>query len=152
MPSVSLRAFLTSGSLGPVGIGAERALVETTFGPPDDFDAASENHQAAKIWRYGDVELHFEHDRVRLIHVDRFSGQGNAPAAGAALDLDPWVIVEGLSLDAFTEALERAGVQHTVLVQPELDRTLLTLPSGVDVGFSSPSRHEARLEFVSRTR
>jgi hypothetical protein len=63
MTSVKLLTFLMSGSLGPSAIGVERAVVETTFGPPDDFDAGSENHQTANLWRYGDVELQFEGTR-----------------------------------------------------------------------------------------
>jgi len=148
--SVMLRTFFMSGLLGPIGIGAERARVEASFGPPDDFDAGSPTHQTAQIWKYGDIELHFASDTVWLVHVDCFSGAGGAPVAGAAWDWDPWVIVEGLPLEAFTEALEQAGLRHAVLVQPDLDRTLLTFPSGVEVGFSGTSRQHARLEFISR--
>jgi hypothetical protein len=150
MASVKLRTFLASGSLGPIAIGVERAVVETTFGSPDDFDAGSKNHHVAEIWKYGDLELHFDRDKVWLMHIDRFSGPGKTPVAASGLDFDPWVIVGGLSLAAFADAVEQSGLQHTVVVEPDLDRTLLTFPSCVHVGFSGVSREHARLEFISR--
>lgn len=142
--------FLASGSLGPIGLGAERSFVETTFGPPDDFDAESQGPQSAQIWKYGDVEFHFDSDRVWLIHIDRFSGSDARPAGNAGLELDPWVTADGLPLDAFVDALKQSGLQHAVLVQPQLDRTLVTFPSHVHVGFSGVSPENARLEFISQ--
>jgi len=150
MTSVMLRTFLASGSLGPVGVGVDRVVVESSFGPPDDFDARAPNPRVAAIWRYGDVELHFDRDKVWLIHIDRFSGSGGSPKAGADLDLDPWVIVGGLSLDDFADALKQSGLQHTILLQPDLSRTVVTFPSCVHVGFSGVIRERARLELISR--
>jgi hypothetical protein len=150
MASATLRMFFASGSLGPVGLGADRAIVETTFGPPDDFDAGSPSPEGAQIWKYGDVEFHFERDQVWLIHIDRFSGSGATPIGSAGLDLDPWVTADGLALDTFVDALKQSGLEHAVLVQPKLDRTLVTFPSYVHVGFSGVSRENARLEFISQ--
>jgi hypothetical protein len=146
---LKLRTFLASGFLGPVGIGSERAVVETAFGPPDDFDAGSQSHHVAEIWKYGDIELHFNRDKIWLMHIDQFSGARNAPVAGSSLDLDPWVIIGGLQLEAFTDALEQSGIQHIVVVQPDLDRTLVTFASCVHVGFAGVSREHARLELIS---
>ena len=150
MARVMLRKFFASGSLGPVGLGAERAIVETSFGAPDDSHAGSPIRGGAPIWKYGDVELHFDRDQVWLIHIDRFSGSGATPTGSAGLDLDPWVTVDGLPLDTLVDALKRAGLQHAVLVQPELDRTLVTFPSSVHVGFSGVTRDNARLDFISQ--
>lgn len=150
MTNVKLQTFLVSGFLGPVGVGVERSVVEATFGSPQDFDASSKSHHVAEIWKYGDLELHFNRDEVWLMHIDRFSGAGNAPVAGSHLDLHPWVLAGGLQLEAFIVALEESGLQHTVVVQPDLDRTLVTFASGVQVGFSGVSPEHARLEFISR--
>lgn len=149
MVSETLRTFFLSGSLGPVGPDTERAVVEATFGPADDFDAASPSPESAQIWKYGDVEIHFERDRVWLVHIDRFSGSGGTPAGSANLQLDAWVVVEGLPLDSFVAALNQAGLPYATLVEPHLDRTLVTFPSGVQVGFSGVSRENARLGFIA---
>ena len=152
MTRVGLRAFLASGKLGLVEVGVERAFVEAAFGSPEAFDAESKSHHAAQIWRYVDVELHFEEENVWLIHIDRFSGPDGAPVAGAGVHLDPWVIVGGLSLDVFVDALSQAAIPHTIVLQPEFDSTLVRLSSGVEIGFSGASGDDRQLEFISRSR
>lgn len=146
----TLRAFFASGSLGPVALGAQRTVVEAAFGPPSDFDARAPSPELAEIWTYGDVELHFEGGQLWLIHIDRFSGSGATPTGSAGFDLDPWVVVDQLSLVTFLDALKRSGLQHTVVVQPLLDRILVTFPSSAQVGFSGVSPEHARLVFISQ--
>ena len=149
MATATLQMFFASGLLGPVGLGADRSFVETSFGAPDDFDAESPGPLCAQIWKYGDVEFHFDGDRVWLIHIDQFSGSDARPTGNAGLDLDPWLTADRLPLDAFVDALKQSGLPHTILVQPRLDRTLVTFRSYVHVGFSGVSRENARLEFIS---
>jgi hypothetical protein len=150
MTAAVLRTFFASGALGPVALGAQRTAVEAAFGPPEDFYAREPSPELAEIWKYGDVEFHFEEERIRLIHIDRFSGSDATPAGGAGLDLDPWVVVDQLSLDAFVGALKRSGLQHSIVVQPHLDRILVTFPSSAQVGFSGVSPERARLDFISQ--
>jgi hypothetical protein len=150
MTTAMLRTFFASGSLGPIALGAQRTAVEAAFGPPDDFDARAPTPELAEIWKYGDVELHFAGERIRLIHIDRFSGSDATPAGSAGLDLDPWVVVDQLSLEAFVDTLERSGLQYTILVQPDLDRILVNFPSSAQVGFSGVSPERARLDFISQ--
>lgn len=151
MTPLTLRTFFVTGSLGHGGVGAARATVEAALGPPGDFDADSERYQNAKIWRYGDVELHFNGDALWLIHIERFSGPGGSPRGAGSLELEPWLIDGGLTLQGLIDALEPLRLQHTVVAQPDQDRTVLSFPSGVQLVFSGTSRRDARLELIYRS-
>jgi hypothetical protein len=113
MVRVSLRDFLTTGRFGPVHIAATREVVEGAFGPPDDRDARAPTDETATIWKYGDIEFHFDgdgrHASLRLIHADYFS----VPQGGPKIDLDPWLISGTLRQDVAEVELTKAGVAYT---------------------------------------
>jgi hypothetical protein len=150
MVRVALQSFVASGSFGPVSLGMSRARLRGTLGPPDDAGGKSRRQPQPRIWRYGDLEFHFGGDRLALIHLERFSGPDAVPTGGDCVDLDAWVIVRDAPFNTILAALQAASLPYSVLSQPDLDRTLIRLPSGVDLGFSGTIASDARLSFVSR--
>jgi len=113
MVRVSLREFLTTGRFGPVQIGSSRDAVERAFGSPDDRDARARTDETARIWKYGDIEFHFDgrgaDASLWLIHADSFV---LVPQGGPKVDLDPWIVSRALSLDVAEVELTKAGITY----------------------------------------
>lgn len=113
MVPVSLREFLSTGRFGPVGLGATREAVRRAFGPPDDRDARARTDEAAGIWKYGDIELHFGKGggdaSLWLVYADAFS----VPQGGPNIDLDPWILSRALCQHVAEAELTAAGVAYT---------------------------------------
>jgi hypothetical protein len=150
MIRVALQSFVASGSLGPVSLGMSRARLHAELGPPDDVGGESRRQSQSRIWRYGDLEFHFGGDNLSLIYLERVSGPDAVPAGGDCVDLDPWVLVRDAPFNTVLAALQAASLPYRVFSQPDLDRTLIRFPSGVDLGFSGTIATDARLSFVSR--
>jgi len=59
----SLKGFIQSGCIGPIGLGASRESVERSLGPPDDFSVENlRKNRKPKILKYGGVEFYFSED------------------------------------------------------------------------------------------
>jgi hypothetical protein len=101
MITVSLEAFVRTGSFGPVQLGMSRAQIQELFGPPVDVGCRSRKYPRPVCWFYGDVELHFQQreDVLWLIHLEDFQ----VPTAEGNLQLDPWI---------FRGAMPRAEVEQ----------------------------------------
>lgn len=138
MVRVSLREFLTTGRFGPVEIGSSRDDVQRAFGPPDDRDARARTDEAARIWKYGDIEFHFDgggaRATLRLIHADSFA---SVPRGGSKVDLDPWIVSRTLSEDVAEGELTKARIAYA-LGRYEYDSHLdeLRTSGGVSLLFS----------------
>jgi len=122
MVRVSLREFLATGRFGPLELGVSRELVEERLGPPEDWDARSPTHRAARIWKYGDVELHFARggSSLQIIHADDF----DVPSGGANVELDPWIVSGQLRRRDAEAELASAGIAFTTrpyVVEPDMD-------------------------------
>jgi hypothetical protein len=113
MVRVSLREFLATGRFGPVHIGSSRADVQRAFGPPDDRDAQAKSDEAARVWKYGDVEFHFDGGGARasvwLIHTDSFV---SVPQGGRKVDLDPWIVSRALGEGSARSELAKAAITY----------------------------------------
>src|SRR5687768_9296894 len=122
MIRISLREFLDTGAFGPVKLGMSHVQVEDILGPPESTGGTSRRFKTPVIWLYGDIELHFERDNGRLgnlnlIYLDHF----DVPSGGQAIDLDPWIIQGGMSLEAMSEKLELAHILHQQVHLPYID-------------------------------
>ena len=54
------RRFQATGRIAPLRLGATRAEVHRLLGEPDDTGGTSRRQRLPLIWRYGEVEFHFE--------------------------------------------------------------------------------------------
>jgi hypothetical protein len=129
---VSLREFVETGRFGRVCLGMSKAWVESILGAPDDTGGTSRKHREPAIWRYGDVEFHFDvrDGGLWLIHLDDF----DLPSGGKSIALDPWIIRGSLTLAEAEERLTLDGVAYEV-ADCEDDK-LLTTWAGVKLLFS----------------
>jgi hypothetical protein len=134
---VSLQDFVASGTFGPVIPGCTTAELEAIFGPPEATGGQSRRHRRPSIWKYGDIQLFFaQPGGLRMVHLDTFVGHGGVPVGWGGLRLEPWCVREGLTLGEFTAAAGAGQVRP----EPQFERVVVTLPSGVEVGFTLDER------------
>jgi hypothetical protein len=136
---VSLKDFLATGVFGQVPFGCDQRHLEAVAGQPEATGGVSRKHRQPIIWRYGDVEFYFSRSSggLEMIHIDRFSGADSSPQGWGELQVDPWVIREGIGKAEFLRALEFASLVYTVRDGPALNQEAVVVASGVEAGFVS---------------
>jgi hypothetical protein len=134
---VSLKDFAATGDFGPVRAGFTAPGLEAVLGPPEATGGTSRRQRRPVAWKYGDIEFHFARPdgTLCLIHLDRFSAAGGCPAGWGELEIEPWVIKEGLPRDAFLAAIEEAGLKYAIRPEPQYNQEVVVLASGIEVGF-----------------
>ncbi len=120
-------------------IGSSRDDVQRAFGPPDDRDAQAPTAEDALIWKYGDIELHFDergaHASLWLIHADSFAA---VPRGGPRVDLDPWIVSRTLCKDVAEVELTKACVAYASgRYEYDSDLDELHTSAGVSLLFSA---------------
>lgn len=89
-PNDVLLEFLRTGALGQIRFGMTPEQIQDLLGHPDDVGLVSRPH---KLWKYGDVELHFLDHSLLMIHMEPAAGQVRLPSrltAENALPLSDW--------------------------------------------------------------
>jgi hypothetical protein len=71
--------FARTAKVGPIALGASRGAVEDALGRPDAISA----HDV--LWRYGDLQVGFDHDLVTLLVIQ---------IAGPAIELPASLLPE----------------------------------------------------------
>lgn len=56
------REFRVTGDICPVRLGMTRDELKAIFGEPDDVSTMSRKQRVPAIWKYDDLEFHFEHE------------------------------------------------------------------------------------------
>jgi hypothetical protein len=110
--TVNLKDFLRTLKLGRIHLGQHADDVVAILGEPDCVGGASRKHRRPPIWKYGDVELLFDY-RTRQINmvVINFREQKH-PSGAASIQLDPWIIKGGLTLDELIRRLGEEGIDY----------------------------------------
>jgi hypothetical protein len=131
--AASLKTFLISGQLGPIAISLPRAKIAHLVGTPDSVSISRQTNwqHAPRIWKYGDVELHFavDTDQVALIHMDSFE----ILSGGTAIDLDPWLLQRTISLDELQTGLLSEGIGFQMIQNSQDPPEIVRLNVGVGV-------------------
>lgn len=149
--TVDLLEFCRAAAFGPLALGMTNRTVHTLIGPPDQWGSPWRRQWAeptlwqSALWKYGDFELHFHGPKQRhslwLIHLDNggWGGGGDRPgipAGGRNLPVTPWVIHAGMSVGAFSAALDAVGIVFKTIDWPLDDNTTrLRMSSGVGAVF-----------------
>jgi hypothetical protein len=71
------KKFCESGDICPVKLGCTRDELRALFGEPDSVGGTSRKHKRPGIWKYGELEFHFERgktDALFLIWSDTIEG------------------------------------------------------------------------------
>lgn len=118
--SVSLRDWLETGLFGPLRFGMPRTRVQELLGQPTDTSARPTKNPTPTIWKYGDIELHFDAEgSLSLVYLDHFY----VPSGGGALVLDPWVVRGGMACTALEKELDESGIKYHLVDSPFEDNT-----------------------------
>lgn len=104
--SVSMQEFLRTGELGPVRLGISRRQLRGHLGEPEDWGPTPRAKHNAGIWKYGDIEFHFNGDTLWLIFADDVEKLHG----GRAIDLDPWVLNGEVLVGQVLEELKEAHI------------------------------------------
>lgn len=112
MQRLNLQELTRRGRLGPIVLGMQDDVVRQALGEPDDIGGISRKYRRGNLWLFGDLELGFEPKLRQLLHlsINFAGGRLDRPTGGPAMELDPWVFHGGLSPDAYTTALNGAGI------------------------------------------
>lgn len=127
-------ALAQTGRLGSLGCGITQAEIQAILGSPQLW-GPQQSAKQARIWRYGDVEFHFDNWRIWLI----FSDHNNLTNGGSSLQLDPWIIRRGMARDELADGLDYQGIQFTI-TRPQYDvsQRLLQTEAGLVFTFFEP--------------
>jgi hypothetical protein len=110
--TVNLKDFLRTLKLGRIHLGQGANDVAAILGDPDCVGGASRKHRWPPIWKYGDIELLFDHQTRRIIMVVINFWEQKHPSGAASIQLNPWIIKGGLRLDEFTRQLDKEGIDY----------------------------------------
>ena len=69
--------YKRSGRISPIRMDMTREEVRAVLGEPDDVGGTSRKHRTPAIWKYGDVEFHFDYTaggRLFLIYREDEAG------------------------------------------------------------------------------
>jgi hypothetical protein len=134
-PSVDLLEFFRTGRFDCVRLGQTQEEIVHNFAAPDDFspdDLTRRDSSRMTIWRYGNVELHFEGPRLFLI----FSDYIGTLDGGSSMALEKWILAEPdrLTLPEVIRALCRERIDFSKRTG-SLGEVKLELTSGVTLHF-----------------
>lgn len=146
MAGVDVERFLRTGAFGPIRLGLTEDEVRALLGDPDATGGTSRRQRTPKIWKYGDVELHFDDQRrVQLVFFDDF----DVPSGGRALTFDPWIL-RGTATRAEVEGtLRERGIAFEHGPAPDPGGVVLTTSGGVELAFHADELGVERLGSVS---
>lgn len=135
---VSMQDFLRSGEFGPIRLGISRDQLRGHLGDPEDWGPFPKSERHATIWKYGDIEFHFNEDTLWLIFADNVEKL----RGGRAIDLDPWVLNGGALVGQVLECLAAARIPHPRIDWPLNDNTeRFLVGGGVELLFLDETQH-----------
>ena len=131
MIHASMLELARTGDLGSLRSGMTREELRELLGAPPVW-GTQQAEDRADIWRYGDIEYHFDNLAVSFI----FSDHENLTDGGPTLKIDPWVVRRGLSRTEFQFMLAKQNIHFTV-ARPQYDDSQchVTTDSGVVFSF-----------------
>lgn len=130
---VDLLEFFRSGKFDYLKLGQTKTWILNNFPDPDSgFDAEMQSH-GFDIWTYGNLELHFENEKLFLIFTDNFDGF----TGGKALSIKPWILDnwDNLNVLYVLKMLNEQNIDY----KKKTDQfgVLIRLNSGVELTFEN---------------
>jgi len=121
-----------------------RAELESLLGEPEVTGVPqSRKNRRPLIWKYGDVEFIFDHywqdvcgwheGKLVSLYMDYFDS--GAPQGWGGLELEPWIVRNGLPLAQFEDAVAQLGFGYRIEPGDEPSVTRVLLQSGVTAEF-----------------
>jgi len=129
---IDLKKFFKLGEFDFVKLGKTKEWLTYNFPYPDDHD--EDSLESASIWRYGNVEFHFDNDKLTMIFSDYLYGL----EGGEGLELDLWFLTsqEPLTLIDVMIELHKEKIEYRK-ENDSLGDVKLRLKSGVTLFFGT---------------
>jgi len=109
--SFSLRALVVRGELAGARPGMLRGELLALLGAPDEWGVGAVACEHAAIWRYGNLELHFDaHDRCWMLFSDYVRAGLDA---GEGRTLEPWIAGDEVAYAAVVQRLRDEAIEFT---------------------------------------
>ncbi len=146
---IDFEEFFKSGKFDFLKLGKTKEWIINNFPDPDYFD---ENQHVYKddIWRYGNIELHFNKDKLFLIfsdYVDELDG-------GNSLELKKWFLenTDKLKLSDVISELNKKHIDFNKRKSKIVENAVnLELQSNVQLGFHLEEKeNEDNVKFLER--
>ncbi|QHT67816.1 hypothetical protein GXP67_14805 [Rhodocytophaga rosea] len=135
---ISLYEFIRTGKFDYVKIGMRKEQLLQQFPDPEDWGMGT-NQNTAKIWRYGNFELHFQDQTLTMIFNDYFPEIDG----GEFLDIDGWILTEKQSLLSVQAALNQSCIAYQTS-PGQFDLVIIKiLQSGVELFFYLEERNSS---------
>lgn len=135
---IDMRDVLRTGRFDCLQIGQTKEIILHNFPDPDAWGGSSEQSviiEGSPIWRYGNIELHFDGPRLFLI----FSDYLDELQGGESLAVDPWFLhrPEKMTLLEVIRTLNDERIDFTKKTRNhgESEDVTLVLASGVALQF-----------------
>lgn len=131
--AINLLNFIRTGKFDYIKLGQTKAWILNNFPDPDNFPDDYDD----PIWRYGNIEFHFNGDELFLIYSDYI----NTLTGGQSLHLEKWIFdkPKELTLENVARHLARERInyklEHGTLPIGHTSATIEILTSGVKLGF-----------------
>jgi len=133
--NISIQEFILSGKFDFITLGCDKAWIINNFPAPDDW-SVSERFEEATIWRYGDIEFHFNENTLWLIFTDQIVNLNG----GVSLNLDKWILQQQrpTKFEEIIHELNLLGVNYYVQNQVLEGRSEIQIQkSGVKLSFDA---------------
>lgn len=130
---INLLDFFKTGKFDHLKLGQTKAWVLNNFPDPDGrFDVDMQNN-GFDIWTYGDIELHFENQKLFLIYSDNLGSL----SGGNDLKFNKWIFedFEKLNLLYVMKKLNECDIDY----KKKTDKlgVLLRISSGIELTFEN---------------
>lgn len=105
--NINILEFIRAGHFDYIKPGHTKAWILNNFPDPDDI-GIGDNVRTAKIWFYGNIELHFDKEELSLIYSDSIIDLDG----GKSLEINKWIFNDStrLSLSKFINELNIEGI------------------------------------------
>ena len=116
---IEILESIRARAAGPIGIGSSASEVMAFFGEPEAKSSSSRKRKP-DLWKYVDVEIHFDHDAnfcIWLIKFCLYPAQGRLEGWGNLL-ISSGPVVPGMAIDEFTSLPEAAGLKAVEVDYP----------------------------------
>ena len=131
--NIDILEFLKFGKFDYIKLGQTKSWILNNFPDPDDFNHTYFLSGKCSIWRYGNIEFHFDNDKLYLIYSDYL----NDLDGGKYIQLNKWILEDSTKL-TLLEVLRKLN-EEDIDYHKYRESNLITLKldSGVVLSFEN---------------
>ncbi|MBX7156470.1 MAG: hypothetical protein U0Y96_02785 [Candidatus Kapaibacterium sp.] len=129
--------FIRTGTFGFLKLGESKTEIINQGFPPEDW-VHGETIESSRVWRYGNIELHFiDRDTLSGIYTDYIS---SIDCGENVIVSNWWIIPNGKEVPSLLQTIKELNTQHLDYTKSTsiIGNIELVLPNGVYFMFCQP--------------